>query len=76
MLISWECTIAHAVPWATFEPWLAKEGEVARFLAAISAASVAYEKERGKVAGWLACDLLAVAAAIRPHLIQVRLGFA
>jgi hypothetical protein len=43
VLVSWECTIAHAVPWAVFNPWIAKDTPVSRFMAAITAASVAYE---------------------------------
>ena len=36
VLLTWECTIAHAVPWETFDPWLAKATPAARFIAAIS----------------------------------------
>ncbi|EIE25160.1 nucleoside hydrolase [Coccomyxa subellipsoidea C-169] len=69
VLISWEGTIAHAIPWETFNPWIQKNTARSRFIAAISAASIAYEHKRG-LTGWIACDPLAVAVAIRPELIE------
>ncbi|BDA41404.1 Pyrimidine-specific ribonucleoside hydrolase RihA [Coccomyxa sp. Obi] len=69
VLLSWEGTIAHAIPWETFNPWIQKDTARSRFIAAISAASIAYEHKRG-LTGWIACDPLAVAVAIRPELIE------
>lgn len=43
VLISWECTIAHAIPWKTFNLWMQKDTDKSKFIAAISAASIAYE---------------------------------
>lgn len=43
VLLSWEGTIAHAIPWETFNPWIQKNTARSRFIAAISAASIAYE---------------------------------
>ena len=69
VLLTWECTIAHAVPWDTFFPWIQKDTDKARFVAAISKASIEHEYKLNRT-GWIACDPLAVAVAIRPELIE------
>ncbi len=69
VLLTWECTIAHAIPWDTFFPWIKKDTDKARFVAAISKASIEHEYKLNRT-GWIACDPLAVAVAIRPELIE------
>jgi inosine-uridine nucleoside N-ribohydrolase len=69
VLITWECTIAHAIPWDTFFPWIQKDTDRARFVSAISKASIEHEHKLQRT-GWIACDPLAVAVAIRPELIE------
>lgn len=69
VLISWECTMAHAIPWATFFPWIQKDTVKARFVSGISKASIEHEHKLRRT-GWIACDPLAVAVAIRPELIE------
>lgn len=69
VLITWECTIAHAIPWDTFFPWIQKDTDKARFVSAISKASIEHEHKLQRT-GWIACDPLAVAVAIRPELIE------
>lgn len=69
VLITWECTIAHAIPWDTFFPWIQKDTDKACFVSAISKASIEHEHKLQRT-GWIACDPLAVAVAIRPELIE------
>ncbi len=69
VLISWECTMAHAIPWDTFFPWIQKDTARARFVSGISKASIEHEHKLNRT-GWIACDPLAVAVAIRPELIE------
>ena len=52
VLVSWECTIAHAVPWPVFDPWIAKDTPVSRFMAAICASSIAYEHKVSCPPAW------------------------
>jgi inosine-uridine nucleoside N-ribohydrolase len=63
-LVSWDCTVRHALPWAWVDAWLDKPTPKAAFMAAAMAKSVAYEKERDAGAGWIACDPLAFAVAV------------
>ena len=69
VLISWECTMAHAIPWDTFFPWIQKDTVKARFVSGISKASIEHEHKLHRT-GWIACDPLAVAVAICPELIE------
>ncbi len=61
--------MAHAVPWDTFFPWIQKDTVKSRFVSGISKASIEHEHKLRRT-GWIACDPLAVAVAIRPELIE------
>ncbi len=61
--------MAHAIPWDTFFPWIQKDTARARFVSGISKASIEHEHKLNRT-GWIACDPLAVAVAIRPELIE------
>ena len=63
-LVTWECTIRHAVPWAAVEAWSQLTSPTAKFMAAAMENSVVYERARvPPPMGWIACDPLAVALA-------------
>ena len=63
-LVTWECTIRHAVPWAALEGWFALHTSKSAFMAATMEKSLAYERAKTpQPAGWIACDPLIVALA-------------
>lgn len=63
-LVTWECTIRHAVPWAAVDAWSTLQSPKAAFMAAALYKSLAYERAKTpQPAGWIACDPLAVALA-------------
>lgn len=63
-LVTWECTIRHAVPWPAVDSWSALRSPRSLFMAAAMEKSVAHERARSpQPAGWIACDPLAVALA-------------
>ncbi|EFN51205.1 hypothetical protein CHLNCDRAFT_33132 [Chlorella variabilis] len=64
VLVSWNATVRHALPWCWVDAWLGKPTRKAAFMRAIMAASMALEKERDADAGWIACDPLAFALAV------------
>lgn len=64
-MVTWECTVNHAVPWATVDAWDQMTTPIAQFITAISKKSLDYERARiPKPEGWIACDPLAVAIAV------------
>ena len=68
-LVTWECTIAHAVPWDYVKIWEALTTPKGSFMTAVMANSLAYERGRTPMpAGWIACDPLAVALAAEDGL--------
>ena len=46
VLVSWNATVRHALPWCWVDAWLGKPTRKAAFMRAIMAASMALEKER------------------------------
>ncbi len=70
-LVTWECTIAHAVPWDYVNIWEALTTPKGSFMTAVMAKSLAYERGRTPMpAGWIACDPLAVALAAEDTLSE------
>ena len=69
ILVTWECTIAHAVPWDYVKIWEALTTPKGSFMTSVMANSLAYERGRTPMpAGWIACDPLAVALAAEDGL--------
>ncbi len=65
-VVDWEATLAHALPLAEFERWLATDDPRARFYSAISAHNRARGEDR--VGGrWPSADALAMAHALDPE---------
>ena len=72
-LVTWECTIAHAVPWDYVNIWEALTTPKGSFMTAVMAKSLAYERGRSPMpAGWIACDPLAVALAAEHDVAEER----
>ncbi len=63
VLISWECTVMHGLPWEWVERWLGKDTAAARFMASAMVDSISYQKRSQRDSAWVACDPIAVAAA-------------
>lgn len=59
-IVSWETTLAHLVPWPTWESWLAGSSARAAFFRAITQRAAARDRERG-FAGMPIPDPLAAA---------------
>ncbi|KAI3430533.1 hypothetical protein D9Q98_005126 [Chlorella vulgaris] len=64
LLVTWDCTIKHALEWSWVDAWLSKPGAKATFMRDVMAKSMAYEQQREPGVGWIACDPLAVALAV------------
>ncbi|KAL4857438.1 Pyrimidine-specific ribonucleoside hydrolase RihA [Chlorella vulgaris] len=71
LLVTWDCTIKHALDWSWVDAWLSKPGAKATFMRDVMAKSMAYEQQREPgtpgltdSVGWIACDPLAVALAV------------
>ncbi|KAK9814425.1 hypothetical protein WJX72_005766 [[Myrmecia] bisecta] len=62
VMVTWDCTMAHALPWSLVDRWLETDTPKGRFANAASKASVRLEKSRG-YEGWVVCDPYAVAIA-------------
>lgn len=68
-LVSWETTLAHLVPWAAWEEWLAGDGPRARFARAFMERAEARDRARG-FAGMPIPDPLAAAVALDDAVVQ------
>jgi purine nucleosidase len=64
-LADWEATLAHGLPHAAVEQWLAGSGARARFYEAVSRQTRAWSADR-RGADWFAADALAMAWALEP----------
>mmetsp|Transcript_17422 Transcript_17422/g.37632 ORF Transcript_17422/g.37632 Transcript_17422/m.37632 type:complete len:358 (+) Transcript_17422:73-1146(+) len=71
VIVSWECTEKHYVPWEVADAWFGLDTPKARFLAGINAKSYEKMKSPKRAApGWVTCDPVAVAVAVQPGLIK------
>lgn len=67
-LVDWEASVRHALDFERFERWVAAADPRARFYAAISRKTRAFNRERGRP-GVLAADALAMAVALEPGIV-------
>lgn len=65
-LIDWEATLAHGIPFADLEHWLAADRPRARFYDAISRKTRAWMQRTRDLTHWHAADGLAMAAVLDP----------
>lgn len=68
VLVSWETTLDHMVPWETWGRWVTGEGALAGFVASVTRLLVEREKGRGWP-GMALPDPLAAAVAIAPECV-------
>lgn len=67
-LVDWEATVRHALDYTAAERWLAHDDPRARFYAAISRKTRAFNRERGRL-GLIAADALAMAVVVDPGIV-------
>jgi len=65
-LVDWEATLAHGVPIAELDAWLAQDSDAARFYRAISRKTRTWMSRERHPTHWFAADALAMAAALAP----------
>ena len=68
-LLTWECSLAHPLPWGWFHRWMAQGTLPATFLKAASERSAAMFAAEG-YGGYLPCDALAAAIAVKPEVVK------
>jgi purine nucleosidase len=68
-LVDWEATLAHALPMARFDAWLASGDRRARWYAAISRKTRSFMASTPHRGHWVAADALAMAVALEPESV-------
>lgn len=68
-LVDWEATLAHALPMARFDAWLAAGDRRARWYAAISRKTRSFMASTPHRGQWVAADALAMAVALEPGAV-------
>mmetsp|Transcript_64850 Transcript_64850/g.204780 ORF Transcript_64850/g.204780 Transcript_64850/m.204780 type:complete len:320 (+) Transcript_64850:174-1133(+) len=70
-LVCWEMTLKHGVPFEFFDKMSLMETRKARFMCAVLEQSITWMKDEKQhhEKGWIACDPLAVAAAVDASMV-------
>lgn len=68
-LVDWEATLAHALPMARFDAWLAAGDRRARWYAAISRKTRDFMASTPHRGHWVAADALAMLVALEPGAV-------
>ncbi|AVP99649.1 nucleoside hydrolase [Ahniella affigens] len=69
-LVDWEATMAHGLPIAELDQYLAADHDYARFYRAISRKTRTWMSKERHPTHWFAADALAMAAALWPEHVQ------
>lgn len=80
LLVTWDCTIKHALEWSWVDAWLSKPGAKATFMRDVMAKSMAYEQQREPGTPGLTDNLYGLAQKLSlcmharmPHPVGLRL---
>ena len=68
-LLTWECSVAHPLPWSWFHRWMTQGSLSATFLNAASHQSASAYASEG-YEGYVSCDALAAAIAVDPTVVK------